>query len=166
MDKFQRKFDKIYNTHIERIYRFIYIKVNSQEVAEDLTSEVFLRTWKFFNKNNPTKIKNINAFLYKTARNLVIDFYRTRDKLSIVPPDNYKNVPDPNQELEKKEIVQSDIERTLSAISQLKDDYQNVLIWHYLDNLSIKEIAKIMDKSENAVRVTLHRALNTLKQLL
>jgi len=164
MDKNKKEFGQIYNQYIRKIYRFVYIKVNSPEIAEDLTSEAFLRTWKFINKNNKKEIKHIKGFLYRTARNLVIDFYRSKEEF--VDADKYQNISDPNQDIEKKEIVNSDIQRTLQAMSKLKEEHQDVLIWYYLDNLSVKEIAKILDKSENAIRVAIHRALKQLKSLL
>ena len=164
MDKNKKEFGQIYNQYIRKIYRFVYIKVNSQEIAEDLTSEAFLHTWEFFNKTNKKEIKHIKGFLYKTARNLVIDFYRTKKQFA--EPDKYQNIPDPNQDIEKKEIVNSDIQRTLQAVGKLKDEYQDVLIWYYLDRLSVKEISNILGKSENAVRVTIHRAMENLKKSL
>jgi RNA polymerase sigma-70 factor (ECF subfamily) len=160
-------FSKIYDQYIDKIYRFIFFKVNSQEIAQDLTSETFLRGWEAFEKSqNPTtndqKIENPQAFLYKIARNLVTDHYREKGKTQIVSAD-YVNITDPRTNLEEKAVLNSDLDTIRLALTSLKEDYQNVIIWHYLDDLSISEIAKMLEKSEDATRVQLHRALKALK---
>jgi len=160
----QRKiFSNIYNQYVGKIYRFIFIKVSSQEIAEDLTSETFLRGWKVFKERED--IENPSAFLYQIARNLIVDHYRDKGKAKIVSAE-YTPVVDPREDLEKKAILGSDIELIRLALANLTDDHQNVIIWRYLDELSIPEIAKILNKPEGTVRVTLHRALKTLKNEL
>ena len=153
-------FSKIYDEHIDKIYRFIFLKVSSQEIAQDLTSETFLRGWESFKSGN--KIENPQAFLYKIARNLVTDHYREKGKTRIVSAD-YVKITDPRTNLEEKAILNSDLDNIRLALTNLKEDYQNVIIWHYLDDFSISEVAKMLEKSEPAVRVQLHRALKALK---
>jgi RNA polymerase sigma-70 factor (ECF subfamily) len=164
MDSAQKKFSQIYNQCIDKIYRFVFLKVNSQEIAEDLTSETFFRGWKTF-KNQEREINNPPAFLYQIARNLVVDFYREKGKVQLIPAE-YVNIDDPSSNLEQKSLLSSDIEGVKQALGKLKEDHQNLVIWHYLDDLSIPEIAKIVEKPEGTVRVTLHRALKSLKKEL
>ncbi len=161
MKNLRKIFSQIYDRYIEKVYRFIFFKVNSQEMAEDLTSETFLRTWEAF-KNGNQEIENVQAFLYKTARNLVTDFYREKGKAQLVSAERTAIV-DPRQDLEEKAFQRSDLEQIRFALAQLKDDYQNVIIWHYLDDLSISEIAEILGRTEETTRVLIHRALNALK---
>jgi len=170
MDNLKKQFSKIYNQYIERIYRFVYLKVNSQEIAEDLCSETFLRGWEAFkgaqNSNNEIpKIENPSAFLYKIARNLITDYYREKGKAQIVSAESTIMV-DPRMNPEEKMAQNSEMETVRLALSTLKDDYQNLIIWHYLDGFSVSEIAQMMDKSETAVRVQLHRALKSLQNEL
>jgi RNA polymerase sigma-70 factor (ECF subfamily) len=162
MDKKQEEFSKVYDEYIEKIYRFIFLKVNSQEVAQDLSSETFLRTWEKFRDNGSNPIENPKAFLYQTARNLVVDYYREKGKFQVMPIEN-TFLKDSADDLMEKAMINSEFDSIKSALSSLKDDYQNVIIWHYLDELSIPEIAKMLDKTEQATRVLLHRALNSLK---
>jgi len=153
-------FSQIYDRYIDKIYRFIFFKVNSQEIAQDLTSETFLKSWESFKNGN--KIENIQAYLYRTARNLVIDFYREKGKVQIVSAEN-PLIPDPTQNLEEKAVLKSDIDNIKMALASLPDRYQDVIIWYYLDDLPISEIAKMLDRTEEATRVLLHRALNALR---
>lgn len=158
----QKIFGEIYDKYIDRIYRFIFLKVSSQEKAQDLCSETFLRGWKVF-KNGERKIENPQAFLYKIARNLVIDYYREKGRTQTISTDDIPII-DPNVDIEKKSLIDSDLDRVKVLLTDLKDDYQEVIIWHYMEDLSIKEIAEILNKSEGAVRVTLHRALNAIRK--
>jgi len=169
MNRKQQKFGRIYDKYVESIYRFIFIKVSSHETAEDLTSEVFLKSWQVFQssetrKSKREKIRNPRAFLYATARNLVIDFYRTKKRDKILSIEEAKEIEDIEQRIEEKEKVRSDLALIQKRLNSLKEDYQNVIIWRYVDGLSIREIAKILDKSPGAIRVLLHRAMKQLKE--
>ncbi len=159
----KREFSKIYDQYINKIYRFIFLKVSSTEIAQDLTSETFLRGWRSFESGK--NIENIQAFLYRIARNLVVDFYRNKGKVQIVSADSGR-IEDPQADPEEKAEFNSDMLLIQRAIAQLREDYQNIIIWHYIEDLSVREIAKIMGKSEENTRVTLHRALKSLKNKL
>ena len=163
MANLRKIFSKIYNQYIEKIYRFIFLKVNSQEIAQDLTSETFLRGWESF--KNGTKIENPQAFLYQIARNLVTDHYREKGRTQIVSAE-FVPIVDPRQNLEEKSLLKSDIDNIRLALVSLREDYQNVIIWHYLDDLPIPEIAVMLDRTEEATRVLLSRALQALREKL
>lgn len=155
----RKQFTKIYDQYIGKIYRYIYLKVNSEEVAQDLSSETFLRCWEAFGQD---KIENPRAFLYKIAGNLVIDHYRANGRTQLVSTDSLPIV-DPKVNLEDSMANESELNQIKAKLANLRDDYQNVIIWHYLDDLSIREVAKLLDRSEDATRVLLHRALDSLK---
>jgi len=164
----RKKFSKIYDQYVEKIYRFVFLKVSSKEIAQDLTSETFLKCWEVFNrKENPSsneqKIENPQAFLYQIARNLVIDHYREKGKYQVVSAET-SPIADPRNDLEEKVILNSDLEIVRNHLSSLKDDYQNAILWYYLDDLPICEVAKLLDKSEDATRVLIHRALKSLRE--
>jgi RNA polymerase sigma factor, sigma-70 family len=162
MDKASRQFSKIYDKYIEKIYRFIYFKVNSVEISQDLTSETFLKAWQAFQRE---KINNIPAFLYRTARNLITDYYREKAKFQTVSFQNPSFV-DPNQSPQEKAIINSELERVKKALATLEEDQQNALILYYLEGIPVREIAQILEKSENNVRVLIHRALKNLREKL
>lgn len=161
MADIKKIFSKIYDQNIDKIYRFVLLKVSSQEIAQDLTSETFLRGWEAFQKEK--KIENPRAFLYRIARNLVIDHYREKEKNKVLSADSEKIV-DPRTNLEGKAILMSDVENVRIVLANLNDDYQNAIIWRYLDGLSIQEISNLLDRTEAATRVLLHRALEAAKE--
>jgi len=176
MSNLRKVFSKIYDENVRKIYRFIFLKVNSKDIAKDLTSQTFLRGWEAFKKSKVKsqkskveKIRNPSSFLYQIARNLVIDYYRAKGRVEIISAE-YVTVADPRPDPEEAMLLQSDFNRDLNrvrqALANLKDEYQNVVIWYYLDGFSISKIAKISDKNEGAIRVMIHRALKKLKEEL
>jgi RNA polymerase sigma-70 factor, ECF subfamily len=168
MDEIQDNFSKIYDQYVTKIYRFIYLKVSSQEVAEDLSSEVFMRTWETYRaqaQNPKPKIQNIQAYLYQVARNIVADHYRAR-KVRIISVEETVDIVDSADSLQDQALVNMEMDRIQKALATIQDDYQNLIIWRYLDELSVPEIMQIIGKSEDNVRVGIHRALQALKARL
>jgi len=166
MDANQEKFSRIYDEHVESLYRFVFLRVNDKEVAQDLTAETFSRGWESFRKD-PSAIKNPRAFLYKTARNLTIDHYRAKGKAKIVAPETVEcRLIDPKANLEQEAMLASEMVNVRAAMSHLNEDYQNAIIWRYIDDLSIKEVSQLLERSEDATRVLLHRAMKELRTRL
>lgn len=157
----RKKFAKLYDKYVEKIYRFVFLKVSSQEVAEDLTSQVFTKGWKRFKKRE--KIANPSAYLYQIARAEIANHHREKAKFPIVQA-TADQVIDPNPPSQENQELQSDLKILKKVLAELKDDYQNVVIWRYLDGLSVGEIARMMERPEGTVRVMVHRALKELRE--
>ena len=164
IDGKKEQFSFIYDQYIEKIYRFVYLKVNSQEIAEDLTSKVFLNGWEAYQKEQ--EIKNPGAFLYRIARNMVVDHYREKGKISTVSVDNIPQIVDHKTNIYEKAVLNADMEGIKSAIGKLKEDYQDILIWYYLEDMLAEEIATLTDKPVGTVRVMIHRGLEMLRDQL
>ena len=159
----KNRFEEIYDANVEQIYRFLFLKLGSKDEAEDLTSKTFLRVWETVNRENPEGgMKNPRAYAYKIARNLLIDYYRQKRE-SNIPIDDLV-VEDKEKRPDEVAEIDSEMERVRLALKELNDDYQNVIIWHYLNELTIEEIADLMNKSETNVRVTIHRAVSAIKR--
>lgn len=156
----KKQFSKIYDQYLDKIYRFIFFKVNSKEEAEDLTSEVFLRTWHAFQNS---EIKDFRAFLYQTARNLVTDYYRKKSKENPLSLENLPQIEDKNS-LQEKIEKNFDFNFVWEKMKNLREDYQEALFLRYVDGYSIKEIAQILGKTPDNTKVLLHRALLALKK--
>jgi len=166
----KKKFSKIYHQQVNNIYRFVYLKVDSHEITEDLTAEVFREFWKIFQKgldpnSNQKKIQNEKAFLYHLARYKVADYYRAQ-------PDNKQNlnenieIEDQESDLEEKQHTELQKQRLQKALKKIHDNYQDLIIMFYINDLSIREIADSLEKSEGAVKTGLHRAREALKKEL
>ncbi|MFH1226147.1 MAG: RNA polymerase sigma factor [bacterium] len=160
----------LYDQYVDKIYRYIFFRIGSEEAAKDLTSEVFLKSWQYLNRSNTEsrrELANPRAFIYQVARNLLVDFYRQKDKLPISLDEIAdKSIADKNDDQIERTSRSLEMESVRGALAYLSEEYQEVIIWRYLDELEIKEICEILDKSEGAVRVLLSRALSGLKLAL
>lgn len=161
MANLRKQYSKIYDQYINKIYRFVFLKVSSKEVAEDLTTEVFVRGWDKYRAGE--EFENIQAFLYQVARNLVIDHYRVKGRDRTISTE-YTVLTDPRQGIDEKAIIDSDFDQVRVALANINEDYQEVVVLRYLDELSISEIAKILNKSEGTTRVMIHRAMESLRK--
>jgi RNA polymerase sigma-70 factor (ECF subfamily) len=160
-------FAKVYDLYVTPIYRFIYFKVSNQQDAEDLTSEVFLKVWQYATETEDI-IENFRALIYKIARNAVIDFYRQRARGDLVQDEEtLMGIKDDRQQSFLKQIeVEFDFKNIELVLRRVKDEYRDVIVLRYIDGLSTKEIARILDKSHGSVRVLLHRALNVIREII
>jgi RNA polymerase sigma-70 factor, ECF subfamily len=157
-------FSTLYAHYVPSIYRFIYMKVTHREEAEDLTHEVFLSAWQNLGSYQSRGFP-FSSWLYQIARNKVIDYYRLRKvkvALEDASPEQLKAEGDPAAELDK----QFTLETVRSAIRSLSHDKQDVLLMKFMEDLPHEEIARTLAKSEGAVRLIQHRAINELKKLL
>lgn len=161
-NKDKEAFGKFYDLYVTRIYRFIFFKVNSTTDAQDLTSEVFLKLWQYIKEDK--EIENLNSLTYMIARNAVIDFYRHKSrKDESIEGAGLETIINEKDDLFERQAINSDLMHVLEGLGGLKDEYREVIVLRYLDELSIDEIAQILDKSAGSVRVLLHRATKTLK---
>lgn len=157
-------FGQLYDLYIQKIYRFVYFKLNNKEESEDLTSEVFLKVWHYLIGDENREITSFSGLVYKVARNCLIDLYRERSKKQEMPLDENIEIKTDNKEIKDFENLQ-EAEKIIGLLKYLKEDYQEVIMLNYIEELSAGEIAEILDKSQVWVRVTIHRALKKLKEL-
>ncbi len=156
-------FVALYDNYVKRIYRFVYFKVATHEEAEDITSEVFLKAWHYVQDHR--EVKSFSGLLYRIARNCVIDLYRRK---AAQPEINLNEEIDVGDEGRWFKVINARVEnqQLLVALKRLKQEYQEVLTLRYIDELETEEIAQIIGKGTIAVRVTLHRAVKKLRELL
>ena len=161
-------FVKAYDLYINQLYRFIYFKVGNREEAEDLCSAVFLKTWNYILENSLKEHKTLKALLYKIARNLIIDNYGKNKNKETISLDGDKSVEiiDEKPSAAKVMELKTDLLVLETKLPELKDEYREVIILRFVNELSIKEIAEIIDKPKGNTRVLIFRALKSLKELL
>ncbi len=161
MTDLNEQFSLIYDQYIDKIYRFVYLKVSSKEVAEDITSKVFLKGFEAYRKD--PSIKNIGAFLYQIARNDVANHYRDTSKKQTIPHDSLPEAAADGTDVHEKAVFGEDIGKVKAALASLKKEHQDVLIWYYLEDMGAEEIATMVGKPAGTVRVMIHRGLEALK---
>ena len=159
-------FIKAYDLYVDQIYRFIYFKVgNRYDEAQDITSAVFLKTWNYIQTNSLKDYKTLRALIYKIARTSVIDHYRKSSNLTLRIDDenNQIDIPDYSQDITKQAEINSDLENIIDKLQKLKDEYREIIVLRFINELSITEISKIINKSKGNARVLVHRALKALR---
>jgi RNA polymerase sigma-70 factor (ECF subfamily) len=157
-------FGQLYDAYMERIYRFIYFRVEDQQTAEDLTSQVFLRAWNNLDRFRLGRTPYL-AWLYTIAHNAVIDHYRTR-KVTTALEDVRLSQPDYAEVVENHIDFAVEMKSIKSAMQTLTDDQQQVLTLKFIEGLSNDEIARHLGKREGAVRALQMRGLRALAKQL
>jgi RNA polymerase sigma-70 factor (ECF subfamily) len=153
-------FRRLHELHVERVHRFVAFKVNRPEDADELTSEVFLRAWEYMTAQ---KVDNVTAFFFRVARNIIADHYRKSGRTEPLTPALEDITPAAGsftRDLEVKE----EADQLLEVMKTLKEEHRTVLLMRYQDEMSIAEIAEVLGKNSNAVRVLLHRAKQAIKR--
>jgi RNA polymerase sigma-70 factor (ECF subfamily) len=155
-------FGLLYDRYQPQIYRFIYLKVSHREEAEDLCHQVFLTAWQNIG-NYRHKGFPFSTWLYSIAKNKIIDHYR-ENKFSISIEDaRVEDRKNRSEEILEKKI---NLENVRKAIKKLADKEQDIIIMRFVEEFSIKETAKILEKSEISIRVTQNRAIKKIKKIL
>ncbi|MDP2586941.1 MAG: RNA polymerase sigma factor [Candidatus Komeilibacteria bacterium] len=156
-------FGALFDKYYAKIYRFIFFKVSSKETAEDLTSQTFLKCWEHISQGN--KVDKFQPWLYRISRNLIVDYFRSREKeeLPLIYQESGENEiedvkVDPGQNLSREELEK--------IIFNLKSEAREIILLRYIEDLSIQEISKIVDKSAVNVRVIIHRSIKELQQFI
>ena len=103
----EEAFGQLYDKYVDPIYRFILLRVSNPDEARDLTSEVFLKSWQYLSSAEKT-VDNFKALVYRVARNLVIDFYRSQKNSALALTDlEWDKLPDEDSSL-ADDVVKKD----------------------------------------------------------
>ena len=155
-------FSRLYDQHIDTIYRYVAIRVPSQQHAEDLAEEVFWRAWKAIKRYRPER--PFLHWLYRIAHNLVINDakrdskHRSYELMAETGHTLQDDSPTPEEEITRQESIQN----LRQALSTLSPDEQTLLTMRFFENAPYDEIARLLGKSPGSLRVLQHRALKKL----
>lgn len=156
------QFDQLYRVFIDEIYRFIFYKTSSKEIAEDLTSQVFMQALEHIGAFRYRIGARFSSWLYAIARNQVIDYYRTNH---------------PTVDLEEAKpvattaIASSEVDQHLQRqqvqkiLQQLSSQDQEILTLRLWQDKTYPEIATLLASNTVAVRARFSRAVKKFKQL-
>ncbi|HLZ08566.1 MAG TPA: sigma-70 family RNA polymerase sigma factor [Chloroflexota bacterium] len=156
-------FGLLYESHVDRIYRYVYFRVGTTGDAEDLTEIVFLKAWEAIDRYQPRGVPFV-AWLYRLAHNLVVDSYRSRRQT--VPLDDLTEAEEPGADVMELVEERLDAEEVRAALRTLSPEHQQLIVLRFVEGLSHAEVAEITGKSEGAMRVVQYRALQMLARAL
>jgi len=155
-------FAQLYLIYAERLQRFVLFRVGDEQIAEDLTSQTFLKAWEKLDRYQMRGLP-FGAWLFRIARNIVFDHYR-----------NYRETVELEASLELKadptanvvEVAEKhwEADQLQAALRRLTDEQRQVLILKFNDGLSTTEVAQVMGKRCGAVRALQMRGLQSLQR--
>ncbi|MBF8304222.1 MAG: polymerase sigma-70 factor, subfamily [Dehalococcoidia bacterium] len=154
---------ELYNRYIDRIYRYILARVRNTMLAEDLAEQVFLKalssissfTW----RGGP-----FASWLFRIAHNLIIDYYRKPSSKEQPLPD--WDLATSDSDPTKMAEINVTMETVLQSLQKLTAAQRQAIELRFIADLSVEETAKIMGKSQGAIKALQHSALESLRRLL
>lgn len=164
------KFEKIYSSESDAIFRFCLVRVSNREQALDITEETFLRLWQSLSLGKD--ILNARAFLFTVSHRLIIDWYRKKKSVSLEGIMHKESEEggefgyDIADEKTKDSLeLGAEGRYLLSKIGELSKTYRHPVYLHFVEGLSPKEIGDILKISANAASVRVNRGLLELRKI-
>ena len=156
-------FAQLYEEYFDKIYRYVTIRIGDKMEAEDITQQVFLNAIKAISS---FKWKGVpfSAWLFRIAHNQVVDYLRKSKKRVSVPLEEslVASDSDPKEVFERK----LNIERLVSATRKLTPAQQEVISLRFVGEMSVAQVAKVMGRSEGAIKALQHSAVVALRRVL
>ena len=157
-------YSAIFDQHYSPVYRYLFYRLGDVKLAQDLTSEVFVRMVEKLDTFEPSG-RPLLAWLYTIARNLVADDYRRNGKVTHLPLDEaLTSGMHANPVRQAEQSLLADCLRLV--IEKLTEDQQQVILLKYVENQSNAQVARILGKTQGAVKSLQHRALASLRRAL
>lgn len=158
-------FGQLYDHYVDAVYRFIYYRVNDRALAEDFTSETFLRALRRISSIN-YQGRDIGAWFMTIARNIVFDHSKSaRFRLEVTTADHLEG---DDREPSPEAAVLAHLSNTalLRAVNDLNDEQKECVVLRFLNGLSVAETAEVMGKNDGAIKALQHRAIKRLATLV
>ena len=155
-------FAQLYEEHFDKIYRYVTLKIGNETEAEDVTQQVFLNAL----QSIPSfKWKGIpfSAWLFRIAHNQVVDYLRKKKRIAVPLDESLASNDNNPQSVAEHKL---DIEQLLLATRQLTEAQREVISLRFTSELSIAQVAKVMGKSQGAVKALQHSAIVALRKAL
>lgn len=162
--KIEEIFMKSYEENSDALFRYCYFQTSDRQVALDLLQDTFIKTWQYLQAGK--EVENIKAFLYKVAKNLIIDYRRKKKTYSL------DAITETGVEFEtgknEEEIVTENFDKyfVVDKLERLDPEHREILTMRYINEMSIKEIAETLEMTVNNVSVKIHRAVEKMKVIL
>ncbi len=153
----------LYEEHFDKIYRYVTLKIGDRTEAEDLTQQVFLKALQSISSFRWKGIP-FSAWLFRIAHNQVVDYFRKKKRYATAPLNESIASSDIDPQLAVEQKL--DMEQILLATKQLTEAQRGVISLRFASELSIAHVAKIMGKSEGAVKALQHSAIVALRKTL
>jgi RNA polymerase sigma-70 factor, ECF subfamily len=157
----KQAFGALYEAYVKPIYNFIYYKTHHKETAEDLVSQTFMKAYNHFASYEPAK-GTFSAWLYRIARNLVVDYYRSKKLATIDIEDAWDLSSDENiAEDTHNKLLFAEVKKYFKELTAEQRDILTMRLWQ---EMSYQEIAEVLGKSEGSCKMAFSRAIQKLRE--
>jgi len=161
----QNAFGQLYDRYVDVVFRFILFRVSDRPLAEDLTSETFLRALRRISSVS-YQGRDVGAWFVTIARNLVLDHVKSsRYRLEMTTADILDSSAD-DRGPEHEVVEEATAAELMRCVAQLGRDQQECIMLRFMQGLSVSETAAVMGRNEGAVKALQHRAVRRLAQIL
>jgi RNA polymerase sigma-70 factor (ECF subfamily) len=158
-------FGQLYDRYVDVVFRFVYFRVNDRALAEDFTSETFLRALRRISTIS-YQGRDIGAWFITIARNIVLDHMKSaRHRLEITTGDTIEGK-DREPSPEAAVLESLDSEYLMAAVKQLGDEQRECVMLRFIQGFSVSETASVMGKNDGAIKALQHRAVRKLAELV
>jgi RNA polymerase sigma-70 factor (ECF subfamily) len=158
-------FGQLYDRYVDMVFRFIYFRVNDRALAEDFTSETFLRALRRIGTIS-YQGRDIGAWFITIARNIVLDHLKSaRHRLELTTADTIEGR-EQAQSTEEAVLGVLQSERLMAAVAKLGDEQRECVMLRFIHGLSVSETAQVMGKNDGAIKALQHRAIRKLADLV
>ncbi len=155
-------YGQLYDRHIKTIYNFIYYKTRHKETAEDLTSQTFYKALRHMSSVDSSR--SFLSWLYKIAHNTVLDHYRVKKNLENI--DDFYDLDDGQESVEIEIDDREEAKKVKKYLDKLSAIERDIVIMRVWQELSYKEIAEIVGKTEASCKMMYSRSLKKLRDLV
>ncbi|MBQ6966788.1 MAG: sigma-70 family RNA polymerase sigma factor [Lachnospiraceae bacterium] len=152
--------ESIYREYHDKLLSYIRYKVNNEEDAEDICSEVFIKVQKNLDKYEEQKA-SVARWIYVIAGNTIIDYYRARKVSEEIPED----LPS-ESDLEDSMLNRITLQNLADAMKELSEEEKLIIVLHYYEDMSLKDIERKTGLSYGQVKIRHNNALKVLRKLL
>jgi RNA polymerase sigma-70 factor, ECF subfamily len=158
-------FGQLYDAYVDMVYRFIYFRLNDRALAEDFTSETFLRALRRISTID-YQGRDIGAWFMTIARNLILDHKKSaRTRLEVPTAETIEGErSERSPEAAVIDLLTS--ERLMAAVRQLGHEQRECVILRFVQGFSVSETASVMGKNDGSVKALQHRAVRKLAEII
>lgn len=162
----EEAFEELYEHFFPRVYNFVYARLKNSADADDVTSITFMKMNENLESYDPTRAA-FSTWLFRIANNSIIDHTRRRDKSEETEWEEFFDPAAPDYEEPERQIIASETSRgLLQVLDKLSERERRIIELRYWGEQDTRTIAELLSMSESNVRVTLHRTLGKLKNIL
>ncbi|HMO77651.1 MAG TPA: sigma-70 family RNA polymerase sigma factor [Candidatus Paceibacterota bacterium] len=162
----EKRFLKAFEEYSDALFRHAAMRISNREKAIDAVHDAFTKVWSYVRQGH--QIDSFRSFLYKVLNNLIIDEYRKHkesslDALMEIEGVDEGSFPELSESTVEALAATIDGRKAFALLRDIPEQYQEVLIFRFVDDLGPKEIAELIEESENVVSVRIHRGLKLLR---